>query len=95
MHQPVHLSLTSKPRAKCAGMQYRLHCYRNPDSSVPLGRHATSFKAARDEAVWLQTELAKAKIVEGDQHLLVGLVKDDANRAIYRPLLTVTCTKLG
>ncbi|MGI4942577.1 MAG: DUF6894 family protein [Janthinobacterium lividum] len=62
--------------------------------SMPAGRHVTSPEVARDEAVWLLTELAKAKIFEGDEHLLVGVVKDDANRAIYRVLLTMTCTKL-
>ncbi len=62
--------------------------------TVPAEGHATSPEVARDEAVRLLTELAKAKIVEGDEHLLVGVVKDDANRAIYRMLLTMTCTKL-
>ena len=61
---------------------------------VPAGGHAKSPKVVRNEAVRLLTELAKAKILEGDENLLVGVVKDDANRAIYRELLTMTCTKL-
>ena len=63
--------------------------------SVPTGRQATSPEVARTEAVRLLTEMAKAKIVDGDEHLLVGVVKDDASRAIYRVLLTLTCTRLA
>lgn len=51
-------------------------------------------EAARDEAIRLLTEMARARIIEGDGHSLVGVVKDDASRAIYRVLLTLTCTKL-
>ena len=62
--------------------------------SVPAGGQAASPTVARDEAVRLLTEMAKAQVAEGDAQLLVGAVTDDASRAIYRVLLTLTCTKL-
>ena len=37
--------------------------------------------------------MARIKVKEGGEHLLMGVGTDDASRAIYR-MLTFTCTKL-
>ena len=62
--------------------------------SLPAGKQATSPEVARDEAVRLLTEMAKAKAAEGGDHLLVDVVEDDTSQAVYRVLLTLTCTRL-
>lgn len=59
------------------------------------GGRATSPEVARDEAVQLLTEMVKAKAAEGGNHLLVGVVENDASQAIYRVLLTLTCIRPG
>jgi len=58
------------------------------------GEEAASAEAARDEAVRLLTEVAKAKVTDGEDHLLLGLVKDATGGAVYRVMLALTCTRL-
>ena len=62
--------------------------------SLPAGKEATSPEVARDEAVRLLIEMARARAAGGGDHLLVGVVENDASQAVYRVLLTLTCTKL-
>ncbi len=58
------------------------------------GQEAASAEVARDEAVRLLTEVARAGIMDGEDHLIVGIVKNDTGEAVYRVTLALTCTRL-
>ncbi len=59
------------------------------------GADAPSPEVARDEAVRLLTEVAKAKVGSSSEQLLVATVRDDVNQSIYQIMLSLTCRRFG
>lgn len=58
-----------------------------------VGAGASSPEAARDQAVRLLTEVAKAAVDGSSEQLLIATVRDGADRHIYRIVLALTCSR--
>ncbi len=58
-----------------------------------VGSEAPNPEAARDEAVRLLTEAARAGVARSSEQLLVATVRDSANQNLYRLVLALTCSR--
>ncbi len=59
------------------------------------GSDASSPEVARDEAVRLVTEVAKAAVGSGSEQLLVATVRDEAEQEVYQITMSLTCQRSG